>query len=118
MGSQIRGKVRCIDAHLRIGRILIRIVDPGKSLNQPCASFRIQPLAITRLADFDGCRDVYLDESSERVYQIADRASGCGVRRDRRTDRDPAILRNLTRHVTDTQNIEIAMLLRETEFAR
>src|SRR5690606_36715410 len=76
------------------------------------------PLAIALLEDLERRRDMDLEEADQRLAHVANLLARRRGWRDRRADRDAAVLRDLARDIADAQDVEIAMLLREAELTR
>src|SRR5262249_52289801 len=115
---EVRRELRRVELELRLLRHLVRIVDAREPLEDARARLRIQTLAVARLANLERRRDVDLDEAAERLDHLAHDLARRGIGRDRRADRDAAVLGDLARDVADTLDVEIAVLLREPELAR
>src|SRR5210317_1150441 len=106
-----------VDIHLGALRRLVRIRDTGELLDLTGTCQGIEALTIALLADLQRRGDVNLDEATHGLDQVANVAPGRGVRCDRRTDGDAAVLRDLAGDKTNTLDVEVAVFLREAELA-
>src|SRR5690606_11242962 len=112
-----RAHLARVDAKLRRFGRLVRIADAREFLDHAGARLRVKALAVAFLADFERGRDVHFDETTRRLDHLAHFAARAGIRRDRRADGDAAVLRDLARNKADAANVDIAVFLREAEFA-
>ena len=72
-----------------------------------CSQTSIEVMACTRM------------RSASNGSIISRTAFACRcIRSDGRADRDPAILRDFRSHIPDAADVDVAMLLRESQFAR
>src|SRR5262245_59291503 len=117
MRSKIRRERARVDDHLRIRRLLVRIADPGELLDQPCTRLGIESLAVALLADFERRGDENFDERAGLFDHLAHAPTRRGVGRDWRADGDSAVARDFRGHVADAQDVDVAMLARESELA-
>src|SRR5690606_10570219 len=104
-----------VELEFRLVRSLVRIGYAGELLDLALARQLVETLAVAPLALLQAGRDVHLDEGAVLLDHLAHGAPGCGVGRDRRAERDTAILGDLGRDVADPANVDVAVLLGEAE---
>src|SRR5579872_261074 len=105
-----------IDYNFSIFRFFIRVRNAGKLLKSTRASFGVQTLAIALLAGFYWRRDMHQDEAANRFDHAAYSFASCVIGSNRSADRDAAVLCDLGGYVSDAPDVDVAMLLRKTQF--
>src|SRR5690606_25138968 len=106
MRREIRRELRRVDPHLGVLGLLVRIADAREVLDDARARLRVEALAIAPLANLERRRDVDLEEAAERLDHLAHLPARRRIRRDRRADRDTAVLRDLARDEADAEDVE------------
>src|SRR5260370_2937940 len=99
-------------------RRIVRIGDGGEFLDDAGTSLGVQALAVALFADFDRGGSVTHNKPAERFNHLPHRFASRLIRSDRGADRDAAILGDLGSNVANPADIDVAMLLGESEFAR
>ena len=94
----------------------VRVGDAGEFLQNAGPRLGIKPLAVALLADFDRGGNVHQNESAVRLDQLANVLSRRVIGCDGRANRDPAILRDFRRDISNAANVNVAMLFRESQF--
>ena len=100
---------RGIEHQDRVGRLLVGIGDAGELLDQACPRLGVQALAVPLLADLDWGRDVDEQEVAHLGNHLPDLVSRGRERRDRRADRDAAVLGDLSGDIADPRDVQIAV---------
>src|ERR1700722_14084925 len=107
-----------VDGDFGIGRNFVRIGDTSEFLKNAGTRLGVESLAIALLADLNARGDVHQDESTIRLDHLANVFAGRVIRRDGRTNGDPAVLGNFRRHVPDAADVDVAMFFGESQFGR
>src|SRR5271165_3270343 len=97
---------------------LVGVRDAGKFLNNAGASLGVQAFAIALFTDINGSGGVHQYETAKRFDHLAHRLTRRRIRRNRSADGDAAVLGDFGGDVADASNVDVAMLLGESEFRR
>ena len=114
LGGQFGG----VNHNFGIGRRLVWIRDAGKFLDDAGASLGVKALTVALFTDFDRGGRVHQYESSERVNHLPHGFARRFVGSDGRAHGNAAVLRDLGGNVADAPDVDVPMLLGETQFAR
>ena len=114
LGAQLGG----VDHDFGINGRFVRIGDAREFLNDAGASLGVQALTVALFAHFDRSRRVHQNESAERLNHLPYCFARRFIRSDGGADCDAAILRDLGCNIADAPDVDVAMLLGESEFAR
>src|SRR5216683_7596847 len=118
LGCFLRRPLARIDNNLSVGRNFVGVRDTRELLEDSSSSLGVQALPIALLADFDRSGDVNQDEPPVRLHHLAHVFTGRVIGRDGRTNSNTAVLCDLRSHVSDSADIDVAMLFRESELRR
>ena len=100
---------RRVQNEIGVGRLLVRVGNPGEVVDNTGPGLGVQALPVPRLAYLDRRRHV----DQQEVAGLADHPPDPGPRRrvrsDRRADRDPAVPGDLGGDVADPGNVQVAV---------
>src|SRR5713101_227394 len=114
LGAQLGG----VNYDFGIGWRLIRIRDAGEFLDDAGASLGVQAFTVALFTHFDRGGCVNQNKPAERFNHLSHRFASRLIRSDRSADRDAAVLRDLGSNIANAADVDVAMLLGESEFAR
>src|SRR5882762_991825 len=101
-----------------IGWRLVRIRDAGEFLDYTGASLRVQAFTVALFTHFDRCGCVNQNKPAERFNHLPHRFASRLIRSDRGADRDTAVLGDLGSNIANAADVDVAVLLRESEFTK
>src|SRR5277367_785029 len=104
-----------IDHNLGIRGLFVRVRNARELLENASASLGIQTLTVALFTGLHRGRDVNQNEAAAGLNHAAYGFASGVIRSDGSADRDATVLGYFGGHIADTSNIDIAMLLRETQ---
>src|SRR5580658_2568129 len=107
-----------VNHHFGVAWRLVRIRDAGEFLDNAGASFGVKAFPVALFTDFDRGSRVHQYKPAERFNHLPYRGARRLVRSDRSADRDAAVFCDLGTNIADAPDVDVAMLLGESEFAR
>src|SRR5664279_6284286 len=111
----LRAELPSVDDELSVRGGLIRVADAGELLEHTGPRLGIEALAVSLLADLQRRRDVNEDEAAIGLDERSDVLTGGLVRRDRGTDGDAPVLRDLRCDPADAPDVDVPVLLGEAQ---
>src|ERR1700687_605421 len=118
LGRFFGGQFAGVDCYVRIRWRFVGIGDSREFLENSRPRPGRKSLAVALLAVFHSGGDVYQDEAAIGLDQLTYVLTRRVIRRDRRANRDAAVLRDFRRHISDAANVDVTMLFRESQFRR
>ena len=111
------GQSLCLQPNLRIERLLVGVIYPGKTFDLSAPCFGVQTLDIALFANFD--RSVH-EDFNETIFSdhTATFVARCPVRAHRRADYRTMVPDNFGRYETDPKNVRIPVFLAESQALR